>query len=187
MDVKNKLFIVVDMQNDFLPKGKLPVKGSDKLATNIQKFLSKYSKDDKSYIAYSMDWHPRNHMSFNQWGKHCVKYSWGARLIKPLNKSCANIIIKKAVEPEIEEFSAFRSDSDSMLYQFIKDKGIDEVYVMGVVKEICVLATCKDALTFGLDTYLLEDLTIALDEQKFQEQIPEGLKLIKTTDIINSW
>ncbi len=180
---KNKLFVVVDMQNDFSQLGTIPVKGIEQLASDIHTFLVKNSDKTSNYIAFSQDWHPHHHISFKEYGKHCVRLSWGSKLIKPLRNWMADIIIKKAKKANIEEFSAFNKGSKTKLYKFIMKHNIEEVYVMGVVKELCVLATCKESINLGLKTYLVEDLTLALDNKKFYDQIPSGLNLIKSFDI----
>ncbi len=185
MLIKNQLFIVVDMQNDFSDKGAIAVKGATKLAKQIQKFIKPYEDAKHAYIAFSLDWHPRKHCSFEKWPKHCVKHTKGARLIRPLNLNSADIVIKKASNVSMEETSAFQHKADGLLHQFIIDKEINEVYVMGLVKEVCVLDTCKDALGFGLETYLIEDLTLGINEDAFKDSIPEGLHIIKSSDITN--
>ncbi|MHA1585313.1 MAG: isochorismatase family protein, partial [Promethearchaeota archaeon] len=59
----NVALIVVDMQNDFIPKGALPVDKGDEIIPKINNIISHFH--DIGYpIIFTQDWHPKNHKSF---------------------------------------------------------------------------------------------------------------------------
>ena len=178
MKHKNKLLLVVDMQNDFSEKGRFPVKGAIDLANRIDSFLINVSDAQNIHVAYSMDWHPNNHCSFHQFPKHCIRNTWGAKLIKPLHPKLGQLVIKKAKKKDSEELSAFSPSTKQKLEKYINKHHIEQIYVMGLVKEYCVLKTCIDALNLGLETFLIKDLTLALNEASFIKNKPTTLKVI---------
>ena len=55
--------LVIDIQNDFLPGGSLAVQDGDKIIPDVLDLLdsSKYHWDA---VAFSQDWHPKDHTSF---------------------------------------------------------------------------------------------------------------------------
>ena len=56
-------FIIVDVQNDFLPGGALAVEGGAEIVDGINKVSAFFDKD-RYKIILTQDWHPRNHKSF---------------------------------------------------------------------------------------------------------------------------
>src|SRR4051794_29072654 len=53
------VFIVVDVQNDFLPGGALAVKDGDKVIAPINALAKKFTN-----IVQTQDWHTKGHTSF---------------------------------------------------------------------------------------------------------------------------
>ena len=52
---KNKLLLVVDMQNDFSEQGNFPIEGTTEMANKIHSLITKIRKKHDIHIAYSMD------------------------------------------------------------------------------------------------------------------------------------
>ena len=81
-----KTLIVVDVQNDFMPGGSLPVPDGDKVADYVNDIINNYD-----VVVFSKDWHPDNHCSFDKnggpWPTHCVQQEEGSELIKSLKVS----------------------------------------------------------------------------------------------------
>ena len=57
--MKNEALIVVDIQNDFLPGGTLPVPEGDAVIPVVNKL-----QDCFELVIATQDWHPRDHVSF---------------------------------------------------------------------------------------------------------------------------
>ncbi|MHA1478721.1 MAG: isochorismatase family protein, partial [Promethearchaeota archaeon] len=55
--------IIVDMQNDFMPRGALPVEEGDQIIDGIN-IIAKIFKENNGIVVLTQDWHPKNHMSF---------------------------------------------------------------------------------------------------------------------------
>src|SRR5581483_8882788 len=73
--------IVVDVQQDFLPGGRLGVAGGDAVVEVLNDYLTFFMEHCLPVFA-TRDWHPPQHISFamqgSPWPAHCVAGSEGA-------------------------------------------------------------------------------------------------------------
>ena len=180
--------IVVDMQEDFMPWGSLPVPNADKIIPRINEYISLFSSRGATIVA-TRDWHPNNHSSFKEyggiWPRHCVQGTKGAEFVKGLNLPDGTIIVSKATEPDKEAYSGFQgTDLDKELQR----RGIRRVFICGVATEYCVKNTALDAVRLGFQTFLLEDAIMGVevnpgDVQKALEEMRRaGVKFTSIND-----
>ncbi|MGL4950733.1 MAG: isochorismatase family protein [Mycoplasma sp.] len=162
-------FIIVDCQNDFSENGSLPVNGANLLAKNI--YLSICNIDrDLNKIIFSIDKHPINHISFNEWPAHCIDGTFGCELIDPIKNLTPDLLVAKGELQDKDSYSIFNNQYEtSELISFLKSNNITRVYVCGLVKDICVVETANDFIKFGIETFIIQDLTIALDENRYSK------------------
>jgi nicotinamidase/pyrazinamidase len=175
--------IVVDVQNDFLPGGALAVAGGDRILAPLAALMRSGSLPT---IVATQDWHPPNHVSFASqhpprkpfdtislygrdqvlWPDHCVAGSSGAGLhpALPWERACA--IVRKGMDPDVDSYSGFRNNYDARgarpptgLAGYLREAGVRAVYVCGLARDVCVLATAEDAAELGFATTVLWDLT----------------------------
>ncbi len=149
--------IVVDVQNDFMPWGALPVPDGDKVIPMLNEYISIFTKSG-AFVVASRDWHPPNHSSFKPyggiWPVHCVRNTEGAMFHKDLKLPKEVYIVSKATSHEKDAYSAF---DDTGLADVLREKGIKRVFVGGLATDYCVKATILDSLKNGFCTFLLED------------------------------
>ena len=107
---KNDVFIITDVQNDFLPCGALAIKESDQILPILNEYIEIFKNSDSQIIA-ARDWHPLNHISFltqgGLWPPHCVQDTDGAKFSPCLNLPESVMIVSKATNPEKEAYSIF--------------------------------------------------------------------------------
>ena len=153
--------VIVDMQNDFMDDGKLPVKGAYKAKRVIESYIE-FHYEEIGYAIISQDYHPKNHCSFQEFGgkypEHCIEYTDGARLSfdTSLLKGIMKFYILKGKNNFEEEYSAFKNAYDCSLHYFsIENDDFsdsfnkhDEYVVCGVAGDICVLETLKDMIKY---------------------------------------
>ncbi|GIU71093.1 MAG: bifunctional pyrazinamidase/nicotinamidase [Candidatus Nitrosocaldaceae archaeon] len=181
---KNSALIVVDMQNDFLPGGSLPVKDGDKIIPVINNCIRKFKEQGLNIFA-TRDWHPEDHISFKErggpWPKHCVQNTKGAEFHKDLELDDA-IIISKAMDRDKEAYSGFEGTD---LKDRLKQMDIKKVFVTGVATDYCVKNTALDAIKHGFEVYLIRDGVKGIhDEEKaIEEMRSKGVKVIESKDI----
>ncbi len=170
-----KALILVDIQNDFLPVGALAVPNGDQVIPVANAVQSKFD-----LVVASRDWHPRNHGSFAAnhpgkkpgesivlngldqilWPVHCVQNDKGAEIADKLNVGRVERYFMKGTHPEVDSYSAFFDNArkcDTGLGTYLKEKGVTEVYLLGLATDYCVKFSALDAQSLGFKTFLIED------------------------------
>ena len=187
-----KALIIVDIQNDFLPNGSLAVPNGDLVIPIINKLQDKFD-----LIIATQDWHPNNHLSFASnhknknpfevvdlyglkqvlWPNHCIQGTEGANFRKGMDKT-------------VDSYSGFFDNgrkTNTGLSGYLKDKGVDEVYICGLAADYCVYYTAKDAKHEGFETYYIVDATKAISEETFTKAVEDlkinGVHIVKSAYI----
>ncbi len=163
---KNDALIVVDVQNDFMPWGALPVPDGDKVVPVLNQYIQIFVERGASIFA-SRDWHPERHSSFKPyggtWPVHCVRNTEGAMFHKDLKLPKDTYIISKATTEDKDAYSAFDGTN---LVNILNERGIKRVFVGGLATDYCVKATVLDALRNDFCTFFLEDASRGVEVQK---------------------
>ncbi len=148
---------VVDVQNDFLPGGRLAVPDGDAVVPVLNNYIEVFSKSGLSVFA-SRDWHPKDHCSFREqgglWPPHCIAASEGAGFARDLHLPPTAQVISKATSKEMDNYSAFEVDD---LAGQLRDMKINRLFIGGLATDYCVLNTVRDALAYGFTVVLLGD------------------------------
>lgn len=203
-----KALIVVDVQNDFCPEGKLQVPRGDEVVPIINELLPKFD-----LIIFTKDWHPANHISFASnhkdldpfdtidyrgskqvlWPDHCVQDTPGADLHPDIDLGkCKKdfYIFKKGMDPEVDSYSAFydnQQKNSTGLIEFLDDRNVTDVFVCGLAGDYCAKYTALDsAIIGGYNTYFLIDAVRFIDDYKIptlQELSDAEVKIIDTSDL----
>lgn len=199
--------LVVDLQNDFLPGGALGVKGGDQIVPLIDSLVKK----PFDVIVASKDWHPKGHVSFASrhhvtpghvvqlpdseqilWPDHCVQKSQGAEFCPGWDVSKVEAVFYKGIDPEIDSYSAFFDNQhrrSTGLASYLREKGIETLYIAGLTTEYCVAYSVHDAIQLGFKTYVVLDACRGVElhpgdvenaERKMQEL---GALFVKTNDL----
>nr|MDO8098322.1 bifunctional nicotinamidase/pyrazinamidase [Candidatus Njordarchaeota archaeon] len=177
----NDALIIVDVQNDFMPNGALPVAEGDLIVPEINQLAEKFCKAGTSIIL-TQDWHPPNHQSFASshkgrkpyetystegigpilWPDHCVQATHGADFHPDLETKFARIIIRKGTNPKIDSYSAFVENdkkTETGLSGFLRTIAIKRIFLCGLALDYCVFYTSKDGKESGFNTVCVIDLT----------------------------
>lgn len=186
---KEDALIIVDMQNDFMPSGALPVEEGDQIIAGVNQIAKIFYKNDGS-IFLTQDWHPQSHKSFASnhlgknagdeyqtesigpvlWPNHCVQGTHGAEFHNSLEISYARTIIRKGMNPEIDSYSGFLENDKKTktgLSGLLKSLNIERIFICGLALDYCCYFTAMDGIDFGFEVYFIVDLTKGID-------IPEG-------------
>lgn len=183
------VLIIVDVQNDFLPGGRLAVPNGEAVIPVLNRYLDKFSKQGLPIFA-TRDWHPANHCSFKQqgglWPEHCVAQTFGAEFPAALNLPESTQIISKATHLDQDAYSGFQNtDLDNRL----KSQGVRRLFIGGLATDYCVLNTVKDALKLGYTVFLLQDAVQAVNlspddgEKALQEMMDLDCRLCNVNDL----
>ncbi|MFT4012103.1 MAG: bifunctional nicotinamidase/pyrazinamidase [Paracoccus sp. (in: a-proteobacteria)] len=177
----SKALIVVDMQVDFCPGGKLPVPGGDEIVASINRLMA-----DFETVILTQDWHPANHSSFASnhpgaapysltqmdygpqvlWPDHCVIGSAGAAFHPGLDLASATTIIRKGFRPAIDSYSTFYENdfrTPTGLTGYLRERQIEELCLVGLAYDFCVSWSAIDAMRLGFEVCVIEEATRAID------------------------
>ena len=149
--------IVVDVQNDFCPRGALAVKDGDKVIPPLNALVDAFTTSNLP-VCFTRDWHPPDHSSFREnggpWPSHCVRNSRGAGFHPDLHVPKNALVVSKATEPDKEAYSGFQGTD---LSSTLKRMGVTELFVGGLATDYCVKNTVGDALREGFLVNVLTD------------------------------
>lgn len=179
-----KALLIVDLQNDFLPAGSLGVKDGDKIVPIINKLMHKFP-----IVIASKDWHPETTVHFDYWPVHCVADTEGAAFPDDLESDMIQEIFYKGTDNKDDGYSAFEATNKS-LPQFIKDKEISALYVVGIATDYCVKASALDSLKEGVKTYVITDAMKAVNQnpgddlKALKAMEDKGANLISSHDLL---
>lgn len=147
--------LVIDMLNDFI-NGKLRLEGVEKIVPNIQKLLD-FARHHNIPIIYCNDSHLPEDRELKIWGKHAMKGTRGAQVIKELKPMPKDHVITK------NTYSAFfNTKLKDLLQSFYQGQGANSLIVTGIHTDICVKHTIYDAFVNGYDITVAEDGVKAL-------------------------
>ena len=143
-----RALIIVDYQNDFArPDGALSVPGGEEIAGAINAHAA---SGDYDLVLATRDWHPRDHGSFaaqgGPWPDHCVQATEGAELHPDLDSGAIDAIIDKGQDPGTDGYSGFDATG---LAERLREHGVDDLTIVGLATDYCVLNTARDALREG--------------------------------------
>lgn len=178
-----KALIVVDIQNDFLRGGALAVPDGDAIIPEVNDLMAQHD-----LVVATQDWHPAEHGSFAAnhsgkepgttidlngleqilWPVHCVQGSAGADFADGLNVSQVDAVFQKGTDPGIDSYSGFFDNGkrkSTGLAEWLREKNVDEVTVVGLAADYCVRFTAEDAVAEGFKTTVLRSATRGVDLQ----------------------
>ena len=177
--------LIVDMQNDFMPGGALPVEEGDQIIDNVNRIAEIFKKNN-GLIVLTQDWHPKDHMSFASahpdkepgdtfqsegigpvlWPDHCIQGTEGANFHSKLKVDLAHAIIRKGYNSKVDSYSGFIENdkkSETGLAGLLKSLKIERIFICGLALDYCCYFTALDGITFGFEVYFLVNLTRGID------------------------
>lgn len=179
-----KALLVVDVQNDFCPKGALAVPKGDKIIPAINKYINIFAKAKLPILA-TRDWHPKVTKHFKKfggtWPVHCIEGTNGADFCPNLKLTGDTILLYKGMNPGQDSYSAFQAEDKNgvTLEDYLNLLEVKELYIAGLATDYCVRFTTRDAIQKGLKVKILVDAIkgVNLKPADSQEAIEEMLRL----------
>ncbi|QQY80242.1 nicotinamidase-related amidase [Keratinibaculum paraultunense] len=160
-----KALLIIDMLKDFIDKeGKLTTgPAGEKIVEFIQKKTNEFREKDYPII-YICDNHEEDDKEFDMFPPHCIAGTEGSQIIQQLQVKDGDKIIKK------RRYSAFYG-TDLDLY--LREKGVDEIYLVGVCTNICVLYTAADARNLAYKVNVFKEGIASFDEEAHEFALKE--------------
>jgi nicotinamidase/pyrazinamidase len=173
--------IIIDMQNDFCPGGKLAVDGGHDIVPLVNQLAVQHQ-----HVILTQDWHPADHSSFASqhagaqpftqidmpygqqtlWPDHCIFGSVGANFHGALDVPNAELIIRKGFRKSIDSYSAFFENDHKTptgLGGYLKERGFTKLTCVGLAFDYCVRYSAEDAKSLGFHVTVIEAATRAID------------------------
>ncbi|HEX68215.1 MAG TPA: cysteine hydrolase [bacterium] len=161
-----RALLVIDMLKDFLEEGKpLFVKKGREIIGNIKKRIEEARKEGIPVI-YICDSHLPEDMEMKIWPPHALRGTEGAEVVEELKPQKDDYVILK------RRYSGFLGTELDLL---LRELGIKEVVITGVLTNICVLFTAGDAFMRGYKVIIPEDSVASVSEEDHKF----ALKLMK--------
>lgn len=182
---EHSALIVVDVQRDFCPGGALAVPEGDKVVPVINKLMNYFG-----YVLATKDWHPPNSRHFEKWPPHCVQNTPGAEFHPDLRLENITEVFYKGTSRQDDGYSGFEA-TNLDLEQYLKEKGIDTLYITGLATDYCVRATTLDALKRGFKVKVVLDAIRGVDvnpgdsRRALEEMKAAGAELVTSDQVIN--
>lgn len=172
-----RALILVDIQNDFLPGGALAVPDGDAVIPVANRLAARDDLFD--LVIATQDFHPADHQSFAAqhpgrapgelidlhglpqilWPVHCVQGTRGAAFADTLDTARVDRVFPKGTDPEIDSYSGFFDNGHRKatgLGDYLRERGVREVVVVGLATDYCVKATAIDAASIeGVERVIL--------------------------------
>jgi len=164
---RSDALIVVDMQNDFMPGGALPVPDGDSIIPVLNSYIKLFEEKEQP-VFFTRDWHPKNHISFKEnggiWPPHCIQNTEGAKFHPELYMPQDNrFIISKGTSPDFDAYSGFQG---TILKELLEERGIKRVFIGGVATDYCVKNTAYGGINLGFQVFILEDGVKGVDVKR---------------------
>jgi nicotinamidase/pyrazinamidase len=165
-----RALLIVDVQNDFCEGGSLEVVGGQSVAREITEYLQ--TPRDYAHIVATKDFHvdPGDHFSSHpdfaaSWPAHCVAGTTGAEFHQAFDDSIVEAVFTKGRYSAAYSGFEGTDDDGTRLADWLRQRGVDEVDIVGIATDYCVLATAQDAAAAGFTTRVLLDLTAGVAEE----------------------
>jgi nicotinamidase/pyrazinamidase len=169
------VLLVVDLQNDFCPGGRLAVPNGHEVLPIINRMAGRFE-----HVVLTQDWHPPGHQSFASshrgkkpyetievsygpqilWPDHCVQGTAGAELHGDLTVAHAQLVLRKGYHREIDSYSAFYENDRTThtgLAGYLRERGLTRVFLAGLALDFCVRYSSEDARREGFEVVVIED------------------------------
>src|SRR5207245_7879287 len=156
------VLLVIDVQNCFTPGGSLAVKEGDQIIPLLNLLPTGFE-----HVLLTQHCHTPGHVSFASshpgkkpfettqlpygtqvlWPDHCVQGTPGAEVHKDLRIPHAELIIRKGYRKQIDSYSAFYEadgKTPTGLTGYLKDRGLNQVFLVGLATDFCVAWSAMD-------------------------------------------
>ena len=165
-----KALLVIDMLHDFVSAdGALYVgPGVERIVPFVERKVAEF-KREKAPVFFIADNHERDDSEFDMFPPHCVAGTPGSAVAGGVGFEPGDRVIQK------RRYSAFfGTDLDISL----REKGVDELHLVGVCTNICVLYTAADARNLGYRVVLHKEGVASFDVKAHDFALLEAEKTL---------
>jgi nicotinamidase-related amidase len=133
--------LIVDIQNDYFPGGKMELEGSDAAVANAALLLAKFRERALPIVHVQ-------HLSVRPGATFFVPGTSGAEIHASVAPREGEVIVQKNFP------NSFR---DTPLAEQLRQRGIDELVIAGMMTHMCIDTTTRAAFDLGFKCRLAHD------------------------------
>ncbi|MFF8522025.1 isochorismatase family protein [Streptomyces werraensis] len=178
-----RALIVVDVQNDFCEGGSLAVAGGADVAAAVTELIGQAPAGYRHVVA-TRDHHvdPGDHFSDHpdyrrSWPAHCVAGTEGVgfhpNFSPAVTSGAVDAVFDKGAHAAAYSGFEGADENGTPLAEWLRERGVDEVDVVGIATDHCVRATALDAVREGFRTQVLLDLTAGVSRETTERALEE--------------
>jgi len=162
-------------------------------------------------VVLTQDWHTPGHVSFASahpgkapfevvavpygdqvlWPDHCVQGTPGAEISKDIAIPHAELVVRKGFHRDMDSYSAFLEADHATptgLAGYLKERGLQRLFVAGLATDFCVAWTAMDAQHLGFQSFVIEDASRGIDTHgslaaAWEAMAKAGVRRIKSSDL----
>ena len=184
--------LVVDLQNDFVEGGALPVPGGTQVVAHVARHV-RHFRSEYAFVVATRDLHedPPDHFSdqpdyINTWPPHGIKGTAGAVLCTPIS----NLVREKIIQAVLDKgrhaaaLSAFEAQDPRghLLVDVLREQRVDHIDICGFITEYGIKASALDARKHEFQVRILVNLCGAANPEAgklaFEEMKTAGCQLM---------
>ncbi len=139
--------VLVDIQNDYFPGGKMALAGMEQAAGNARRLLQEFR--NRQFPVFHI-----RHISQRPGATFFLPGTQGAEIHETVTPKPVETVIEKRFP------NSFRNTS---LLEHLKNARVEEVVVCGAMSHMCIDATVRAAFDFGFSCMVIEDACATRD------------------------
>lgn len=148
-----KCLVLVDLQNDYFPGGKMELVAMERAATQGRRLLDAFRRERLPIVHVQ-------HIAARPGATFFLPDTIGARIHETVAPGDDETVITKHFP------NSFR---DTTLLSVLQKKGVDTLVICGAMSHMCIDATTRAAFDYGFNCFVAED-GCATRDLVFQEQ-----------------
>ena len=126
------------------------------------------------------------------WPAHCVQGTKGAELHADLDRNLITEVFHKGTDPQIDSYSGFFDNGHKKstgLGDWLQQRDIKKVYIVGLATDYCVKFTALDARQLGFEVTVVTDgcrgvnLDAGDSDKAFAEMRAAGVSLVESASV----
>ena len=183
MAAPHDVLLIVDIQNDFCPGGRLAISRGDEVVPLVNRLAAQFNN-----VVLTQDWHPSDHISFagshpgrrpfetieltygtqTLWPDHCVQGTPGAAFHPTLTVPHAELILRKGFRRDVDSYSTFFEndhETPTGLAGYLRERGLTHVFLAGLATDFCVAWSALDGRRLDFEVTVLLGACRAIDTQ----------------------
>ncbi|SHK09286.1 cysteine hydrolase family protein [Chryseobacterium polytrichastri] len=152
---ENTALIIIDVQNDYFPGGKMTLVNADEAGEKAKQLLAAYRAHNRPVIHIQ-------HISTNAGATFFLPNTQGAKISSYVTPNSGEKVIVKHYP------NSFR---ETDLLQYLKSIGVKNLVICGMMTDVCVVSTTRAAMDLGFNNTLISDAIATRDRMLYGKTV----------------